>query len=147
MTTERRSPLWTRELLAQAQAATPGPWYVRRTDDSSFMAAFYVTHHKGDDSLDVPAWGHPTSVVAITLLQDPSRAVSPQHRENAAFIVAAREGVPRLCDALERALNQRASLARALRRLISCSDVSTQSAEFDEARDDASRVLEDLGAD
>ena len=118
MSFDHDTPDWVRELQRQADAATPGPWYVRRVDDPSFMAAYYLTNSEGGGSLDVETWDHPSTVVAITLLQDPSRAVSPQNRENAGFIASSRTAVPQLCNALVRAVRGRAALADVLRTLL-----------------------------
>lgn len=144
MTSDTGTPTWARDLRQQAEASTPGPWYVRRTDDPSFMAAYYVTNEKGQGSLDVEAWDHPTTVVAITLLQDPSRAVTPQCSENADFIAAARTGVPRLCDALQRAAKERSALADAVRQLLVTAEMLGGAIEYGEAMENARRLLDEL---
>jgi hypothetical protein len=144
MTIDSAMPEWARNLRLKADASTPGPWYVRRTDDPSFMAAYYVTSERGADSLDVEEWAHPTTVVAITLLQDPSRAVTPQCSENAEFIAALRTGVPRLYEALEKALSERAALLNLVRQVLS----AEARGNADEKRDNMDRVerlLSDLG--
>lgn len=133
------------ELRRLADAATPGPWYVRRVDDPSFMTAQYVTCEKGGGKLDVDAWDNPESVVAITLLQDPSLAFTNAEAENATFIAAARTGIPELCDELERALSDRAALADAMRQLLVTSPSGTS--EHGNAIQRAERLLRELDVD
>jgi len=137
-------PSWVSDLASQAEASTLGPWYVRRTDDPSFMAAYYVTSEKGAGALDVEKWDHARSVVAITVLQDPGLALTQQGVENADFIAAARVGVPRLCDAVERALEDRAALADAVRQLLATARKTSGATERDEAFERAQRLLDDL---
>lgn len=88
-------------------------------------------------------WPEPEQVVAITLLQSPFIAVSDRWKENAEFIAAAREVVPRLCCQLEEALAQRERLAEALRRILA-SVVAEDGASARVARetlDEARRLL------
>jgi hypothetical protein len=144
MTKDIAMPAWVRNLRQQAEASTPGPWYVRRTDDPSFMSAYYVTSERGRGSLDVAEWDHPTTVVAITLLQDPNLALTPQYYENVEFIAGAREGVPRLIDALDRALTDRSMLMVAMRELLATAGTPEGAIEHDEARKRAQRLLIDL---
>jgi hypothetical protein len=108
------------------------------------MAAYYLTNEQGKGLLDVERWDHPTTVVAITLLQDPNVAVSPQCVENADFIASSRALVPLLCDALERVLGERAALADVLRSLLARLSLSGASVETDQSVDRAQRLLAEL---
>jgi hypothetical protein len=88
-----------------AGAATPGPWYVRMLDDD-YAAGFVAVSTSPDTGRDErwPRFDH-GSIVAATLVQNPERYVDiadGRWDENAAFIAAAREAVPRLLDEVER---------------------------------------------
>ncbi len=141
MTTNHQSADLVRELRRLADAATPGPWHVRRTDDPSLMTAYYLTTEKGAGLLDVEKWDHPTTVVAIALLQDPNLALSSQSGENAEFIARSRVLVPRLCDALERAIGDRQALVDVLHSLIARLSFTDSLIATDQLVERARRVL------
>jgi hypothetical protein len=110
-----RLPSWVVELQKLADVSTPGPWHVGAADDTSSASAGYVATEK------VPGHGWPSSdkVVAITFLQTPGFAMPEREEENADFIAAAREGVPRLCDEVKRLIDQRDRLRASLSKFVS----------------------------
>jgi hypothetical protein len=148
---QEQSKVWVHEARTHAararqlaDAATAGPWYVRNADDAFFMNAYYVTNREGASDISVDAWDHPNAVVAITLLQEPSLAVPEEYEENTYFIASARTDVPRLCDALDRALKDRAALADAVRQLLVTTEMPGGAIEYGEAMELAQRLLDEL---
>jgi hypothetical protein len=113
-------PLTSDELLAieaRCEAASPGPWYPRATDDGHRMAGFYVglkpgpSHISGEElvhdnrhGLDINSGDFDFDIIAITFLQFP-RMVDPEgivEDRNTIFIAHAREDVPRLIEEVRR---------------------------------------------
>jgi hypothetical protein len=99
------------EIESRCDAATPGPWYARLTDDAFFMNSLYVSTHQGsqqdgswslDNKRGLEVGGKhqepPGQVIAITLLQQPRLAdvVDKKWGENTLFIAHAREDIPKL---------------------------------------------------
>ncbi|MEU9859164.1 hypothetical protein [Streptomyces sp. NPDC047974] len=86
------------ELDELAQAATPGPWFVRGLDDEHAMNLVAVSTTP-DTGLGErwPDFDH-REIVAATLVQQPRYVDTADERwdENAQFIATAREAVPRL---------------------------------------------------
>ncbi|MFC8536675.1 hypothetical protein ACFUJY_22415 [Streptomyces sp. NPDC057249] len=86
------------ELDELAQAATPGPWFVRGLDDEYAMNLVAVSTTP-DTGLGEhwPNFDH-REIVAATLVQQPRYVDAADERwdENAQFIATAREAVPRL---------------------------------------------------
>lgn len=85
----------------RADAATPGPWFVRHLDDdyAASLVAIAITPDtgKGERWSD---FDH-GEIVAATLIQNPARYVDAGDGlwdENAAFIASARTDLPRLID-------------------------------------------------
>jgi hypothetical protein len=132
---------WILELRRLAEASAPGPWHVGSADDEAFMSAEFVSTEEADN-----AWPPERSVVAITQLQLPRYAGNERSEENSRFIAAARMGVPRLCDRLERAFEERAALARGLRELLDVAQKPSGDAQLGEAIERAQRLLKELGA-
>lgn len=101
------------ELDELEQAATPGPWFVRSLDDEHAMnlVAVSTTPETGLGER-WPRFDH-REIVAATLVQHPRYVDTSDERwdENAQFIAAAREAVPRLVAEL-----------RSLRRQLEASD-------------------------
>ncbi|MER6428778.1 hypothetical protein ABT272_13645 [Streptomyces sp900105245] len=93
------------ELLEElSTAATPGPWFVRSLDDDSAMNLVAVSTAKGTDKGERwPNFDH-REMIAATLIQHPRYVDCDDGRwdENAAFIAAAREAVPRLVEEVKR---------------------------------------------
>ncbi|MFR9778558.1 hypothetical protein ACL02O_21225 [Micromonospora sp. MS34] len=86
------------EIDTLAQAATPGPWYVRQLDDDWAMSLVAVSTVPDTGRGERwPDFDH-REVVAATLVQQPRYADVADERwdENAAFIANARRDVPRL---------------------------------------------------
>lgn len=90
---------------ARSRAATPGPWYVRQLDDAyaANLIAVSTQPDTGEGERLLPNSQELEDInqtlVAGTLIQCPVRYVDIADRlwdENAAFIVRAREDVPRL---------------------------------------------------
>jgi hypothetical protein len=81
-----------------ADAATPGPWYVRHLDDDYAMnlVAVSTTPDSGRNER-WPGFDH-HEIVAATLVQQPRYVDVADERwdENAHFIADARQSVPRL---------------------------------------------------
>ncbi|MCX3064240.1 hypothetical protein [Streptomyces beihaiensis] len=92
------------ELDELAQAATPGPWFVRHLDDEHAMNLVAVSTMP-DTGLG-ERWPHfdHRETVAATLVQSPRYVDTADERwdENARFIAAAREAVPRLLAEIRR---------------------------------------------
>ncbi|KIE23111.1 hypothetical protein LK08_31670 [Streptomyces sp. MUSC 125] len=86
------------ELDELTQAATPGPWFVRSLDDERAMSLVAVSTTP-DTGLGErwPDFDH-HEIVAATLVQHPRYVDTADEcwDENAQFIAAAREAVPRL---------------------------------------------------
>ncbi|MGW5688385.1 hypothetical protein [Nonomuraea sp. NPDC003754] len=93
------------EIESRAQAATPGPWYVRFLDDdaaANLVAISTMPDAGGGERW--PAWNG-SEMVAATLVQFPRPYVAgPDDRwdENATFIAHARSDVPRLLAEIRR---------------------------------------------
>ncbi|WP_199563569.1 MULTISPECIES: hypothetical protein [unclassified Streptomyces] len=87
-----------------AQAATPGPWFVRGLDDEHAMhlVAVSTTPDTGPGGR-WPNFDH-REIVAATLVQQPRYVDAADERwdENAQFIATAREAVPRLVAEIRR---------------------------------------------
>ncbi|MEG3144954.1 hypothetical protein U1839_09830 [Sphingomonas sp. RT2P30] len=83
-------------LNALDEAATPGPWFVRRLDDNACMCAVAVSTKADGDDAFVDEW-RGEEMVAACLIQDPPYVV-PEARwdENAALIAAMRNALPEL---------------------------------------------------
>ena len=86
------------ELDELAQAATPGPWFVRVLDDEHAMNLVAVS--TTPDTGIGERWPHfdHREIVAATLVQQPRYVDAADERwdENAQFIATAREAIPRL---------------------------------------------------
>ncbi|MFK8908375.1 hypothetical protein [Streptomyces sp. YS-3] len=92
------------EIQELAEAATPGPWHVRFVDDDYAMnlVAISITPDTGLGER-WPDFDH-RQIVAATLVQQP-RYVGVADElwdENARFIAAAREAIPRLIAEIRR---------------------------------------------
>jgi hypothetical protein len=132
------------EIRARCEAATPGPWYPRATDDCCAMNARYVGLRETPSTVECELypvltkhfepgeWGHdgrygldvnhadhepPDQVVAITLLQQPDLVGPGACDENTAFIAAARQDIPDLLAEVER-LREELERLRAERRWV-----------------------------
>jgi len=93
------------EMQDRAEAATPGPWYVRQLDDDH--AAGLVAVSTAPDTGRGERWPDfmAGQMIAATLVQFPNRYVdcSDEHwDENASFIAHARDDVPRLIAEIRR---------------------------------------------
>lgn len=101
------------EIRQRCEAATPGPWYPKATDDACCMNARYVSLVPGewrhDDGRGMAEPADYASVVAITLLQSPRLACVSDERwdENTLFIAHAREDLPALLEVVEAAVKAR----------------------------------------
>ncbi|MEU8218274.1 hypothetical protein AB0C47_21225 [Micromonospora taraxaci] len=86
------------EIEEIANAATPGPWYVRQLDDDFAMSLVAVSTIP-DTGLGErwPDFDH-HEIVAATLVQQPRYVDVTDERwdENAQFIASARQNIPRL---------------------------------------------------
>jgi hypothetical protein len=96
------------QLEELASAATPGPWHVRLLDDDDAMSLVAVSTMP--DTGRSERWPHfdHHEIVAATLVQQP-RYVDPADErwdENARFIAAARQSIPRLIDEIRRLRTQ-----------------------------------------
>lgn len=114
-----------KEIERRANAATPGPWYAKATDDEKFMNARYVSTLPGEFRHDhkrsmAPDECDETAVVAITLLQTPGLAAVADDRwdENTEFIAHAREDIPALISALRAEREKTKRLTEALEEQI-----------------------------
>ncbi|MFJ2033576.1 hypothetical protein [Streptosporangium sp. NPDC087985] len=100
-------PLTDEELAAieeLAEAATPGPWFIRHLDDEAAMNLVAIS--------TVPDTGHGErwpdfdhrEIVAATLIQHPRYVDVADGRwdENAQFIADARQDIPRLIAEIKR---------------------------------------------
>jgi hypothetical protein len=96
------------ELEELCNAATPGPWFVRQLDDDFAMSLVAVSTIP-DTGLGErwPRFDH-HEIVAATLIQHPRYVdVADEHwDENAHFIAAARQSIPRLIDEIKRLRHQ-----------------------------------------
>lgn len=96
------------ELEELAGAATPGPWFVRSLDDADAMSLVAVSTVP-DTGLGErwPGFDH-RDIVAATLIQQPRYVDAADERwdENARFIAAARDTVPRLVAEIRRLRHQ-----------------------------------------
>lgn len=98
------------DILELCDRATPAPWYVINADDTFFMGFIGVATDKALDGASANEGNlDPRRVVAATLVQGPVRYASLDDRrwdENAEFIAAARDLVPKLVEEVA-ALRQR----------------------------------------
>ncbi|MGW4660276.1 hypothetical protein ACWEP2_39175 [Streptomyces sp. NPDC004279] len=96
------------ELDELAGAATPGPWFVRGLDDADAMSLVAVSTVP-DTGLGErwPGFDH-RDIVAAPLVQHPRYVDATDERwdENAHFIAAARDTVPRLVAEIRRLRQQ-----------------------------------------
>ncbi|WP_031087031.1 hypothetical protein [Streptomyces sp. NRRL WC-3549] len=96
------------ELDELAQAATPGPWFVRCLDDEHAMNLVVVS--TAPDTGLAERWPDFDygEIVAATLVQRPRYVDAADERwdENAQFIATAREAVPRLVAEIRRLRGQ-----------------------------------------
>ncbi|MFK4102480.1 hypothetical protein ACI2L1_20825 [Streptomyces sp. NPDC019531] len=96
------------ELDELARAATPGPWFVRSLDDVDAMSLVAVSTLP-DTGLGErwPGFDH-REIVAATLIQQPRYVDAADERwdENAHFIAAARDNIPRLVAEVRRLRRQ-----------------------------------------
>ncbi|MET8957821.1 hypothetical protein ACWEO4_47890 [Streptomyces sp. NPDC004393] len=101
-------PLTDEELDELARAATPGPWFVRNLDDVDAMSLVAVSTLP-DAGLGErwPGFDH-REIVAATLIQQPRYVDAADERwdENAHFIAAARDNIPRLVAEVRRLRRQ-----------------------------------------
>jgi len=92
------------EIQELAEAATPGPWHVRFLDDDYAMNLVAISTTP-DTGLGErwPDFDH-RQIVAATLVQQPRYVDVADERwdENARFVAAAREAVPRLIAEIRR---------------------------------------------
>jgi hypothetical protein len=92
------------EIQQRADAATPGPWYVRQLDDDFAMSLVAVST-VADTGLGErrPDFDH-RHIVAATLVQQPRYVDIADERwdANAAFIASARQDIPRLISEIRR---------------------------------------------
>lgn len=102
-----------RHLAAAASAAAPGPWFVVHADAVGYMSASFIT------SMAADAFPGANNVVAATYLA-PDWATHPQEEANAAFIVAARDGVPGLTSLVEAMVSEKRDLRESVRGLLAC---------------------------
>ncbi|MFF7679061.1 hypothetical protein [Actinacidiphila glaucinigra] len=96
------------DLEELAHAATPGPWFVRFLDDDHAMNLVAVSTVPDNGASERwPRFDH-QEIVAATLVQQPRYVDIADERwdENARFIAAARESVPRLVDEIRRLRHQ-----------------------------------------
>jgi hypothetical protein len=94
-------PLTDEELAAieeLAEAATPGPWFVRDLDDTHAMSLVAISTAPGTGRGERwPDFDH-REIVAATLIQEPRYVDVADERweTNAQFIANARQDIPRL---------------------------------------------------
>jgi hypothetical protein len=92
------------EIEELANAATPGPWHVRQLDDDFAMSLVAISTIP-DTGLGErwPDFDH-HEIVAATLVQQPRYVDVADERwdENAQFIAAARQSIPRLIAEIRR---------------------------------------------
>jgi hypothetical protein len=96
------------ELDELATAATPGPWFVRTLDDTDAMNLVAVSTVPDTGLAERwPSFDH-REIVAATLIQQPRYVDSADERwdENAHFIAAARDNIPRLIADIRRLRQQ-----------------------------------------
>lgn len=107
-------PLTHEELAAieqVAQAATPGPWFVRHLDDDAAMNLVAISTVPDTGRGERwPDFDH-DEIVAATLIQRPRYVDVHDERwdENARFIANARQDIPRLVAEIKRLRGQLAS--------------------------------------
>ena len=87
----------------RAEAATPGPWYVRLLDDDWAMNLTAVSTQPGADGHEQWPEFDESTMVAATLVQHPRYVdVTDEHwDENADFIAHARQDIPALVAEVE----------------------------------------------
>lgn len=106
-----REPLTDEELAAieeLADAATPGPWFVRHLDDDQAMNLVAISTAPDTGRGERwPDFDH-REIVAATLIQHPRYADVADERwdENAQFIANARQDIPRLIAEIKRLRQQ-----------------------------------------
>ncbi|MGI5520409.1 hypothetical protein ACQEUX_05595 [Micromonospora sp. CA-259024] len=92
------------EIEELANAATPGPWYVRQLDDDFAMSLVAISTIP--DTALGERWPDfdPSEIVAATLVQQPRYVDVADERwdENARFIASARQDIPRLIAEIRR---------------------------------------------
>ncbi|MQY03493.1 hypothetical protein [Actinomadura macrotermitis] len=94
-----------------AEAATPGPWFVRNLDDDHAMSLVAIsTAPDTGHGERWPGFDH-REIVAATLVQAPRYVDVADERwdTNALFIANARQDIPRLIDEIKRLRRQLAS--------------------------------------
>src|SRR5262245_6821186 len=92
------------EIAALAESATPGPWHVRSLDDDHAMNLIVVSTSPDDDTVKrFPRFDH-SEMIAAMLVQHPRyvEVVDGRWDENARFIAASRNLVPRLVAEIRR---------------------------------------------
>ncbi|MFI6875320.1 hypothetical protein ACIBL6_17965 [Streptomyces sp. NPDC050400] len=102
------------ELDEAVQAATPGPWFVRFLDDDWAMNLVAVSTVPDTGRGERwPDFEH-REIVAATLVQQPRYVdvADKQWDENARFIAAARDSVPRLIAEVRQLRRQVEALAK-----------------------------------
>jgi len=98
------------ELRRMLDAATPGPWYARATDDWKSQNALYIStipgsgmQHDGQRGLDIDADIDSDNIIAVTLLQSPPVATAEASDANTELIAAAVNALPALLAVVEAA--------------------------------------------
>ena len=114
----------TTELRRLLDAATPGPWHARATDDWKCQTAFYVStipgsgmQHDGQRGLDIDADIDSDNIIAVTLLQSPPVATAEASDANTELIAAAVNALPALLAMVEAAEKQQYYLNLRIKRL------------------------------
>jgi hypothetical protein len=84
------------QIERRADAATPGPWFVRLLDDAMSLVAVSTQPDTGQGE----RWPdfEPSTIIAATVVQEPRYVDIEDGRwdENAHFIARARSDIPRL---------------------------------------------------
>ncbi len=104
MTVERRTQGdWVAEIETRAQAASPGPWFIRHLDDTHAMSLIAISTVDSVRDERWPDFDH-REIVAATLIQEPRYVDIADGRwdHNAHFIAAARTDIPRLVAEIKR---------------------------------------------
>lgn len=104
--THRLTPAERQAIRERAEAATAGPWYVRYTDDASFMCMTVICTTDYGDGHDNKRFDNEPDVVAITLHQLMPRVGLGSDDcgdADSAFIAHARTDIPRLLNDLDAA--------------------------------------------
>ncbi|MEU8971291.1 hypothetical protein AB0D11_18815 [Streptomyces monashensis] len=105
------------DLEELVQAATPGPWFVRVLDDDHAMNLVAVSTVPDTGASERSRTFDCQEIVAATLVQQPRYVDIADERwdENARFIAAARECVPRLIAEIRRLREQMDTAQTAVR--------------------------------